>query len=82
MNFEKKSDPIKNKNSENQSEITGCEQKTTTEKANFCLNTVFSLFFKIKAKNLTTQNHSLYRSTFCFGVTKITTPEKQFKEVY
>ena len=27
----------------NQSEIAACEQKTTSEKANFCSNTVFSL---------------------------------------
>ena len=34
----------------NQSEIAACEQKTTTDKANFCSNTVFSLYFKIRAK--------------------------------
>ena len=34
----------------NQSEIAACEQKTTREKANFCLNTVFSLYFKFRAK--------------------------------
>ena len=34
------------------SEITACEQKTTTEKPNFCLNTVFSLYFKIRAKKI------------------------------
>ena len=33
-----------------QSEISACEQKTTTEKQNFCSNTVFSLYFKIRAK--------------------------------
>ena len=38
------------KNSKNQSEIAACEQKTTTEKPNFCLNTVFSLYFRIRAK--------------------------------
>ena len=38
------------KNSKNQSEIAACEQKTTSEKANFCSNTVFSLYFKIRAK--------------------------------
>ena len=37
------------KNSKNQSEIAACEQKTTTEKANFCSNTVFSLYFKTRA---------------------------------
>ena len=62
------------KNSKNQSEIAACEQKTTSEKANFCSNTVFSLNFKIRAKKFTPQNHSFFRSISCFGVTKITTP--------
>ena len=48
--FRKKSDPKNRKNSKNQSEIAACEQKTTTDKANFCSNTVFSLYFKIRAK--------------------------------
>ena len=39
------------KNSKNQSEIAACEQKITTDKANFCSNTIFSLYFKIRAKN-------------------------------
>ena len=29
---------------------------------------------KLEPKNFTPQNHSLFRSTCCFGVTKITTP--------
>ena len=45
-----KSDPKNRKNSKNQSEIAACEQKTTSEKANFCSNTIFSLYFKIRAK--------------------------------
>ena len=48
--FRKKSDPKNRKNSKHQSEIAACEQKTTTDKANFCSNTVFSLYFKIRAK--------------------------------
>ena len=36
----------------NQSEIAACEQKTTTEKPNFCSNTIFSLYFKIRAKKI------------------------------
>ena len=47
--FRKKSDPKNRKNSKNQSEIAAYEQKTTTDKAN-CSNTVFSLYFKIRAK--------------------------------
>ena len=48
--FTKKSDPKKQKNSKNQSQIAACEQKTTSEKANFCSNTIFALYFKIGAK--------------------------------
>ena len=54
----------------NRSEIAACEQKTTNEKTNFCSNTVFSLYFKIRAKKFKPQNHSLFRSISCFGVTK------------
>ena len=50
--LEKKSDPKNRKNCKNQSEIAACEQKTTTEKPNFCSNTVFSLFCKIRAKKI------------------------------
>ena len=38
--------------SKNQSEIAACEQKTTTEKPNFCSNTIFALYFKIRAKKI------------------------------
>ena len=48
--FRKKSDPKNRKNSKNQSEIAACEQKITREKANFCSNTVLSLYFKFRAK--------------------------------
>ena len=50
--FRKKSDSKTRKNSKNQSEIAACEQKTTSEKANFCSNTVFSLYFKFRAKKI------------------------------
>ena len=40
----------KKKVKKNQSENAACEQKTTTEKANFCSNTVLSLYFNIRAK--------------------------------
>ena len=73
--IQKNSDRKIKKNSKSQSDIATCEQKkTTSEEANFCSNTVFSLYFKIEANNFTPQNHSLFRSTSCFGVTKITTP--------
>ena len=38
------------KTEKNQSEIAACGQKTTSEKANCCSNTVFSLYFKFSAK--------------------------------
>ena len=38
------------KNSKNQSKKDACEEKTTSEKANFCSNTVSSLYFKFRAK--------------------------------
>ena len=45
--------PIKNKkNSKNQGEIAEWEQKTTSKKAHFCSNTVFSLYFKNRAKKI------------------------------
>ena len=51
--LEKKSYPKnQKKNSKNQSEIAACEQKITTDKANFCSNTIFSLYFKIRAKKI------------------------------
>ena len=46
--LEKKSNPKNRK--QNQSEIAACEQKTTSERAKFCSNTVFSLNFKFRAK--------------------------------
>ena len=55
------------KSSKNQSETVACERKTTTEKPNFCSNTVFSVYFKIRAKNyhatkpLTFSLHFLFR---------------------
>ena len=61
----KKSDS-KIRNSENQSEIAACEQKTTSEKANFCSNTVFLLYLKIRAKKFTSQNHSFFSLRFLF----------------
>ena len=65
--FRKKSDPKNRKNIKNQSEIAASEQKTTTDKANFCSNTVFSLYFEIReikfhaAKPLAFSLHFLFR---------------------
>ena len=48
--FRKKIDPKNCKNSKNQSEIAACERRTTTEEPNFCSNTIFALYFKIRTK--------------------------------
>ena len=62
------------KNGKNQSEIAACEQKITTEKR-ISVQTPFShSTLKLERKKFTPQNRSLFRSTSCFGVTKITTP--------
>ena len=62
------------KNSKNQDKMAACEQKAASEKPNFCSNTIFSLYFKIRAKKFHALNHSFLQSTSCFGVTKIATP--------
>ena len=40
--------------------LTHKNNKTTSEKANFCLNTVLLIYFKVRAKNFTPENHSLF----------------------
>ena len=67
--FRKKSDPKNRKNSKNQSEIAACEQKPLARKRIF-VQTPFSH----STLNLEQKNFTLFRSTSCFGVTKITTP--------
>ena len=64
--FRKKSDSKNRKNSKNQSEISACEQKTTAEKPNFCSNTVFTLYFKIRAKNIHTAKPLAFALHFLF----------------
>ena len=62
------------KYSKNQSEIAACEQKTTSEKANFCSNTVFSLYFKFRAKKFHVAKPLAFSLHFYFRRDKITTP--------
>ena len=64
--FRKKSDPKNRKNSKNQSAIAACEQKTTSEKANFCSNTVFSLYFQFRAKKFHIANPLAFSFHFLF----------------
>ena len=44
-----------------------CEQKTTIEKSNFCSNTVFSLYFKIRAKKFHAAKPLAFSLHFLFG---------------
>ena len=64
--FRKKSDPKNRQNSKNQTEIAACEQKTTTDKANFCSNTVLSLYFKFRAKKFHAANPLDFSLHFLF----------------
>ena len=64
--FRKKSDPKNRKNSTNQSEIAACEQKITSEKANFCSNTIFSLYFERRAKKFYTAKLLAFSLHFLF----------------
>ena len=62
------------KNSKNQSETAACEQKSTIEKANFFQTPFSHSTLKLERKKFKPRNHSLFRSTSLFDVTKITTP--------
>ena len=64
--FRKKSDPKNRKNNKNQSEIAACEQKTTRERANFCSNIFFSLYFKIRAKKFHAAKQLAFSLHFLF----------------
>ena len=57
---------IEKKNSKNESVIGACEQKTTSEKENFCSNTVFLLYFKIRAKKFHAANALAFSLSFLF----------------
>ena len=71
--FRKKSDPKKG-NSKNQSEIAAYEQKPLARNRTFVQTPFSHSTLNLERKNFTPQNHSLFCSTSCFGVTKITTP--------
>ena len=70
----KKSDPKHRKNSKNQSEIAHMNKKSLARKRIFVQPPFCSSTLKLEQNNFTPQNYSLFRSTSCFGVTKITTP--------
>ena len=65
--FRKKSDQKnRKKQKKNHSEIAACEQKTTSQKAIFCSNTVFSLYFKFRAKKIHTAKPLAFSLHFLF----------------
>ena len=64
--LEKKSNPKKWKNSKKQSKIAACEQRTTSEKANFRPNTVFTLYFKIRARKVHAAKSLVFSLHFLF----------------
>ena len=69
----KKSDPNR-KNNVKLPHVTKNKKSLARKRIFQTSNVVFSLYFKIKAANLTPQKQSVFRSTSSFGVTKITTP--------
>ena len=92
--LEKNTIQKKTKNNKNQSEIAACEQKSTSEKANICSNTVLSFYFKIRAKKLhaakslafslhflfwCSQNHCSENMKHCEQILKKDSAPKQFK---
>ena len=62
------------KNSKNQSEIAIVNKKPLARKRIFVEAPLSQSTLNLERKNFTPQNHSLFSSTSCFGVTKITTP--------
>ena len=71
-----KKNPIQNieKNSKNQCEIAACEKKAQARKRIFVETPFSPSTLKLEGTKFTPQNHSLFQSTPCFGVTKITNP--------
>ena len=70
------------KNSKNQSENAACEQKSVARKRIFVQTPMSYSTWIFQWKHFKPQNHSLFRSISCSGVTKITTPiwlQKSFK---
>ena len=61
------------KKTENQSEIAACEKKPVARKQIFVQTPLSHSTLKLERKKFRPQNHSLFRSTSCFGVSKITT---------
>ena len=73
--FTKKSDPKKNeKTVKIKVKLQHVNKKPLARKRIFVQTPFSHSTLNLERKNFTPQNHSLFRSTSCFGKTKITTP--------
>ena len=73
--FEKKSDPKNQKKIvKTKVKLQHVNKKPLARKRIFVQTPFSHSTLKLERKKITQQNHSLFRSTSCFGVTKITTP--------
>ena len=82
--FRKKSDPKNRKTEKIKAKLPHVNKKSLARKRIFVQTPFSHSTLKLQRKKFTPQNHSLFRSTFCFGVTKITTPiwhQKSWKSV-
>ena len=72
--LEKKSDPKNRKKVKIKFKLPHVNKKPLARKRIFVQTRFSHSTLNLERKNFTPQNHSLFRSISCFGVTKITTP--------
>ena len=72
--FRKNSDPKIRKNRKIRVKLPHVNKKPLARKRIFVQTPFSHCTLNLERKNFTPQNHSLFRSTSCFGVTIITTP--------
>ena len=72
--LEKKSDQKIEKTVNIKVKLPHVNKKPLARKRIFVQTPISHSILKLERKNITPQNHSLFRSVSCFGVTKITTP--------
>ena len=48
--------------------LAACDQKTTIEKPNFCSNTIFALYFRIRAKKISRRKTTRFFAPFPVSV--------------
>ena len=72
--LEKKSDPKNRKTVKIKVKLPHVNKKPQAINRTFVHTPFYHSTLKLEQKIFKPQNHSLFRSTYCFGVTKITTP--------